>query len=116
MSLLLQTAHHLPLKPKHLPRAAQRSQRHLAPLPRLKPHRRARRNVEPEPARPFPVKAQRIVGLEEMIVRTDLYGPVPVLATSSVTRAPPLFSSMSPLCVMISPGIMFGLNGWGDGR
>ncbi len=49
---------------------------HLAPLPRLEAHRRARGDIEAHAARRVAVKAQRLVGFEEMIMRAHLNGPV----------------------------------------
>src|SRR4029077_7902693 len=54
----------------------ERNQRDLARLPRLEPHRRPGRDVEPHAARLLAIELQRRIGLEEMIVRADLDRPV----------------------------------------
>src|SRR5690606_13889288 len=56
--------------------AGERDERHAVRLPRLEPHRRARRDVEAVAERAGAVVGERTVGLEEVEVRTDLHGTV----------------------------------------
>src|SRR5262249_13248041 len=68
--------HHILSKPVHGALAGERDQRHLARLSRLEAHGRSGRDVEPHAARLLAIELQRRVGLEEMIVRSDLDRPV----------------------------------------
>jgi hypothetical protein len=56
--------------------AAEGHELHLAGLPGLEAHGRPGGNVEPHAARGGAVEAQRRIGLEEVVVRTDLDRPV----------------------------------------
>src|SRR3984957_3430863 len=64
------------LQARHHPPAGQRHQRDLALDPRLEPHRRAGRDVQPAAPGKLPVEPQRRVGLREVEVRADLDRPV----------------------------------------
>src|SRR6266403_1095645 len=60
--------HAFPLKAEHPPQAAVGHQAHRSRLPRFEPHRRAGRNIEPEPQTLRAVEPKARIGLEEMIV------------------------------------------------
>src|SRR3954468_7109628 len=73
---VLQLAADLGVEPVDGPRARVGNERDVARLPRLEPHRRPGRDVEPHAARLAAVEAQGLVGLEEVVVRADLDRPV----------------------------------------
>src|SRR5258708_37883218 len=73
---MLQLPRDAALETEHAALAAVRHQLDLARLPGLEAHRGAGRDVEPHAARLVALEAQRLVGLEEMIVRADLDRPV----------------------------------------
>src|ERR1700722_3385914 len=79
------------LQARHHPPAGQRHQRDLALDPRLEPHRRAGRDVQPAAPGKLPVEPQRRVGLREVEVRADLNRPVAdVRDHQRHYRAPPI--------------------------
>jgi hypothetical protein len=71
----LKLAHHPAREAIHLAPAGQRHQLHRARLPGLEPYRGAGRDIEPETPRLVPLERKRVVALEEVIMRPDLYGP-----------------------------------------
>src|SRR5690348_15531966 len=76
MRSVLQLAADLGVEPVDRPRARVGDERDVARLPRLEPHRRPGRDVEPHAARLATVELQRLVGLEEVVVRADLDRPL----------------------------------------
>src|SRR5262245_49515613 len=64
--------HDLPLKAEHPSLARVAHERDVALLTGLEADGRARRDVEAEAARLVAVEDQRVVGLEEVVVRADL--------------------------------------------
>ncbi len=87
--------------------AAERHERDLPRLAGLEPHGGAGRDIQPLAAGDGAVELQGGVGLGEMVVAADLDRPVAgVLATVSVVRGWPAFSTISVSGVMISPGII----------
>src|SRR5271154_3123061 len=68
----LQLPHHLALEAEDLAIPREGYQRHRARLARLEAHRGSRGDVQPHAVGDLAIEAQRIVGLEEVIVRADL--------------------------------------------
>src|SRR5688572_3477199 len=68
----LQLSHDLLLESVDLAFAAKRHQRHVAFLARLEADRCSGGYVQTHAARLLPVEAERLVGLEEMVVAADL--------------------------------------------
>src|ERR1700761_4808270 len=60
----------------HNPVSGKRDEFYRAFLTRLEPHRRSRRDVEPEAARRCAIEGERRVDFEEMKMRADLHWPV----------------------------------------
>src|SRR5579871_1653552 len=71
-----QLSHHLLPEPVNRPRSIQRHQPDLPGLPRLKPHRGTRGDVEAHAPGLRAVELQGWVGLEEMVMAADLDRPV----------------------------------------
>src|SRR5262249_13993314 len=69
-------SHHVLPEPVDHALAGERNERDLACLPGFKAHRGAGGDVEPHATRLFAIEFQRRIGLEEMIVRSDLDRPV----------------------------------------
>ena len=72
----LQRAHDVAPETLHDAVARERDQLDRARLPRLEADRRARRDVQAEPARRRAIEAQPGVGLGEVVVRPDLDGSI----------------------------------------
>src|SRR5262245_9570432 len=68
------------------PLTGQRHNRDLFLLAGLEPHRRTRRNAEPEPESLLAVKLERMIGLKEMTVGTDLNGSVGCICNHQFLR------------------------------
>jgi hypothetical protein len=88
----------------------------LAGLAGLEPHRGAGRDVEAETASLVALEIQRPVGLEEVVVRTDLDRPVAGVGHLQLDGLAPAFSSISPSAAMTSPGIIEVSPGFGIRR
>src|SRR3546814_1215306 len=85
--------HHRP-ESDHGTAAAIGDQRHLAALPRLEPHRRARRDIEALAVCRLPVEQQGGVGLREMIVAADLDRPVAAIGDGDCRHRQPIVADM----------------------
>src|SRR3546814_439463 len=85
--------HHRP-ESDHGTAAAIGDQRHLAALPRLEPHRRARRDIEALAVCRLPVEQQGGVGLREMILAADLDRPVAAIGDGDCRHRQPIVEDM----------------------
>src|SRR5262249_38790409 len=72
----LELAHDVLAEAVHGAFAGERHQRDLARLTGLEAHRRAGPHIGPHAARLLAIEPERRIGLEEMIMRADLNGPV----------------------------------------
>jgi hypothetical protein len=86
---LVQRTHHRARESKNTACARERDQFDRALLPRLETHRGASGDIEPETARGGAIKAQRLVGLEKMVVRPDLDRPIAGVGDLHPDRAAP---------------------------
>ncbi|MNS54294.1 hypothetical protein D3C72_870780 [compost metagenome] len=72
----VEVAHDPSGKSEHPPMPGVIDQLNLTALPRLKAHRRARRNIQAHATAGGAIEGQRVVGFKKVIVRTDLNWPV----------------------------------------
>src|SRR5215831_20922163 len=68
------------------PLAGQRHNRYPFLLAGLEPHRRTRRNAEPESKRLLAVELERMIGLKEMTVGADLNRPITCIRHQQLLR------------------------------
>ncbi len=85
---LIQWSHHLAAKAVDMPAPSIGHQRHGAGLARLEAHRRAGRNVQPEPAGHGTIKVQGRIGFKKMVVRADLDRPISGIGHGDLTGRP----------------------------
>src|SRR3989344_3043817 len=83
----LEVAHYPAGKAEHAAMASQIDQFHIAALPGFETHRSAGRDIQAHTARCAALKGQRIVGLEEVVMRADLDGPVAAVGHAQADRA-----------------------------
>ena len=99
-----QRTHDPALKAVHHAVTGEGHQLDVALLARLEAHRGAGCDVEPIAARPFAIELQRVVGLVEMVVRSDLDRSIAAIGDGDTARFAALVQRQLALLATTSPG------------